>query len=491
MNMPNVEVLSQAFPARIRGVEALIAASQSRTDNAAQLRQAAVDLDYAGPQFGRASTAVAYAAFAELLRTAAMLVEWRTALLNAEIEANRYLRGAKERHRLWLTEFPPTEASARLIGASDGIEAIELIEDLKGLFKRIASTPLPIGVYADERPFSRTRQSEGQKGDKAEEPPEPPELAIAFLSFLIDNVPAGETHFLTPGEAHDLAIEVRVSRWPETAVGLRLSPVSIESKSTYDFPSFEFLRPTGNPPFVMQQRGRAVLNAPQSLYARPFEFKYMASFTPAIAEQPVAVVGQRTLLIEGFDLSRTPITGYRDIDRKILTIRDKLRVQPWITAGDLDGVLNIVASLGNLAGRALQDALFKKTCKEADFQAEVRNDLRRNPMIGPKLEEHPRATGGITDLSLQGVRIELKYDDSKNLVVKDCQPFVDQTVSYTVGTGKRVGVLCVLDNSPKQSPPFPAEEGIEILSRSTQDGEVCIVTVLIQGNLARPSDHSR
>jgi hypothetical protein len=486
--MQNVAVLSRAFPARISAAEALVQAVQTRTSNAAQLREAASELDGAGPLYGRASTAAVYAAFAELLRTVAMLVEWRAAVLSAETDADRFLRGAKERHRLWLTEYGAAESAARLVEASAGVDTACSIDNVGSVCRSIACTPLPIGVFANEYLVSRLPSRKDQEN---EEKNEPPELAIAFLRFVIDGVPADETHFLTPGEAHDLEIEVRVSRWPDNADGLSLSPVTIEPKSNYDFPVFQFTRPAGDPPFRMQQRGRAVLKAPQSLQARPFEFRYTASFSPVAAEQPVAVVGQRTLRIEGFDLGRAPITGYAGIDRKLLQVRDQLRTQPLITAADLDNVLKVLTPICSLAGRALQDALFRRTCSEAHFQADVRNDLRRSPLIASELEEHPNAAGGITDLSFHGIRIELKFEAVNNLSVTDCERFADQTVSYVVGTGKRVGILCVLDNSPKQSPPFPAEEGIEVLMRPTQSSEVCIVTILIQGNLARPSDLSR
>lgn len=486
--MQNVAVLSQAFPARISATEALLQAVRSKVNNATQLRQAATDLDSTGPLYGRASTAAVYAAFAELLRTVAMLVDWRAAILSAESDADRFLRGAKERHRLWLSEYGVADAAARLVEASKGIDNVNSIEQIGPVCQSIACTPLPIGVFADKYPIWPSHLRKKQDEDERDAPPE---LAITFLRFIIDGMPADETHFLTPGEAHDLEIEVRVSRWPDKADSLTLSPVTIEPKSTYDFPVFQFNRPPGIPPFRMQQCGRAVLKVPQSLQARPFEFRYTASFSPANTEQPVAVIGQRTLRIEGFDLSRAPITGYAAIDRKLLQVRDQLRIQPLITANELDNVLKVLAPLCNLAGRALQDALFRNTSNEAQFQDEVRNELRRSPLIASALEEHPKAAGGITDLSFHGIRIELKFEASNSLSLTDCKRFVDQTVSYVVATGKRVGVLCILDNSRKRSPPFPAEEGIEVMAHPTPNSTVSIVTVLIQGNLARPSDLSR
>ena len=486
--MQSVSILSKTYPARISAVEALVQATNARTNNASGLREAANQLDAVGPYYGRASTASIYAAFAELIRTIAMLVEWRNAVLNAEFDADRFLRGAKERYKLWLDEYGASDFTARLAETSNGIQTATSIENVAAVCHSVACTPLPIGVFAIEDRMShwnRLSEEDNQKNNP------PPELSVAFLRFFVDGTPADKTHFLTPGETHDLEIEVRVSWWPDGADSLNLSPVSIEPKSNYDFPIFQFNRPVGKPPFRMQQRGRAILKVSQGLQARPFEFKYTASFSPITAEQPIAVVGQRTLHIEGFDLSRNSITGYAAIDRKLLSMRDELRVQSLITPAELNNVLTILTPLCNLAGRALQDALFKEVCDEAEFQSELRNELRRDPSIGSELDEHPHAAGGITDLSYRGIRIELKFEAKKNLSIVDCERFVDQTVSYVVGTGKRIGVLSVLDNSPKQSHGFPAEEGITIHKRPTQNDAVYILTVLIQGNLPRPNDLSR
>lgn len=136
-------------------------------------------------------------------------------------------------------------------------------------------------------------------------------LTVAFLKFQIDLIDAQHTHRLTPGEVHDLELEVRVTRWPEEHSELQLTTISLEPASTYEFPSFRFSRPLGDPPYVLRQRGRAILKVSQGFHARPFEFKYAAEFLPPKSEQPVAIVGHRTLLIDGTDPSRS-LCGYPD-----------------------------------------------------------------------------------------------------------------------------------------------------------------------------------
>lgn len=476
-------ILSEVFFARIQAVEALLSA-RTNSSNAAELKELGTKLDGLSIRYGRASTAMAYSAFAGIVRIISTLIEWRAAVLEAMPDADRFLRSAQERYQLWRQEYATSEPAKGLVQVCQHIGRLTSVGEVAALCHALASTPLPIGVFAEERlQFPRPQVG-------TERRPEPTELSVAFLKFQIDSRPANELHHLTPGDVHDLEIEVRVSRWPEIGKQLQLTPITIEPNSTYDFPTFTFERPSGEPPFTVAQRGRALLKVSQGLHARPFEFKYAAGFLPSNVEQPVAVIGHRTLLIEGLNFQVHPVSGYPVIDKRILEIRDLLR-QSSVIENELKDTLTILVPLCNLAGRAVQDAEFDRVFTEAEFQSNVRAELRRRPEIGAELDEHACAGGGITDLSFHGVPIELKSESKKLLRLADCERFVDQTVSYAVAKGKRVGILCVLDCSLKTSPPQPADAGIGIFHRSTDAGSIAVCVVLIQGHLARPSSHSR
>ena len=484
--MKNGVILSEAFQARIKAIEVVRAAVNVRARNSEAIRGAADVLDTASVSCDYSVIAASYGALAGLLRIIAMLVEWRAAVLDATPDADRFLRSAKAQYKLWLDEYQSSEVSAELLANSASIESVADINGVGSTCSAIASSPLPIPFFAAVVYPSRQWKEDEQEPKKA-----PVDLTVAFLHFEINGVPANQTHFLKPMEAHDLEIEVRISRWPDNATTLHLSPVSIESPDTYDLPKFQFERPIGHPPFVMKQRGRALLKFPQSIHARPFEFKYTAEFAPRASEQPVAVVGQRTLRIESVDLQKSPITGYLGMDQRLLQIRDRIREQRLISEADLTSSLLLMSVLGNLAYRALHDDLYPGVRNEAEFQRDIRAELRRTPEIASELEEHPRASGGITDLSFHGIRIELKSEHQRRMMLDDCNRFVGQTASYVIATGKRIGILCVLDCSPKDEPALPAEENFGILKHPTKEGEVCIVTLIIQGNLPTPSDLSR
>jgi hypothetical protein len=112
-------------------------------------------------------------------------------------------------------------------------------------------------------------------------------------------------------------------------------------------------------------------------------------------------------------------------------------------------------------------------------------------MIGGALDEHPHAARGITDLSFRGIRLELKSEKDMRLVLADCEQYLAQAASYAIGSGKRRALLCVLDGSPKTEPAFPVEDGIGVFIHKSSDTPIYVLTILIQGNLARQSDFSR
>jgi hypothetical protein len=476
------------FEARLDGVEALRAAINPKTAHPDRMRTAADAIDVVTPAFEHVGAAVAYSAFAEVLRQGALLAEWRAGVLAASPDADRYLRAAKARRSLWLAEAPTQAAAADLIERTTGIDTLEDVGMVSGLLTGMAATALPIGVISTEY---RPRIPLGEPDRADDEPAEPKgELAVAFVKFALDGAPAANIHFLSAGQAHDVDIEVRVSRWPAQAETLELRPYTIEQPGTYEFPVFQLARPSGDPPYLIRQQGRAILKYAQGLNARPYEFRYSAHFTLGSVEQPVAVVGQRTLRIDGVDLKQHSLTGYPRLDAKIVELREDIRSRPRVSQDELADALTVVIPLAKFAGQALQDNLVDEIWSEARLQAAVRGKLRDDPAIGAALEEHPAAAGGITDLSFRGIRIELKVERDKRLELEDCQAYLGQTASYVVASGKRLGVLCVLDCSPKRDAPFPAEDGIGVFVMGAGRAPVHVIVMLVQGNLARPSSLS-
>ena len=475
------DIHSTAFSARLEAVNALRAAGLGSQSDPARLRSVAAGLRASATDYGEAPNGVIYAALADLIDIMGLLVEWRATVLDAGTDAQRFVTAARERVAVWNGKYKEEESLAALQTVAGELAAIQSVSEVATAAVHLAGIPLPIGLYSSP-PRKTGREVEADDGEK-----KPVTLAVAFLKFTINGMPVAETHYVAPGQMHDLDIEVRVSRWPAGATALVLEPISIEHPGTYKLPVFSLPAPMGEGPFRLTQRGRAELVVPQHFNARPFEFKYVAHFVPPSSEQPVDTVGQRTLMLEGVDLACQSLTGYGNLDRKLIVIRDRLRAAPGIEQQELRDALSLAMALANFAGQSVQDNLFKSAISEGEFQKVVRQFLRAQPNIGAELEEHPHAAGGITDLSFKGIPLELKAEPTRTLSLNDCRRYVAQTGSYAVAGGKRLGVLCVLDCSAKKQPPFPVEDGIGVLTGHESNSSVFVITVLVQGNLALPS----
>jgi hypothetical protein len=452
------------------------------------LRAAAENLDSTCGLYGDAPTARTYVALAELATCVAFLAEWREAVLSAGADAQRFLIAAQERAATWTDLFGAEASFDSLAAVARQMASLKSVSEVAKVAASLAAIPLPIGLYKAEGSGRRSLRLPDEGGEVRAKPVE---LSVAFIKFTIDEKPLAETHYISPGEMHNLDIEVRVSRWPVGATALILEPVTIEHPDAYKMPVFSIGAPSGTGPFQLKQSGRAAITIPNHFNARPYEFKYVARFEPRGSEQPVETIGQRTLMLEGMDLARQPLTGYQHIDRKLIEIRNTLRASPHMIQQELADALILVFPLANLAAQSVQDNVFNSPINEEEFQKRVRSFLRSHPMIGAALEEHPHASRGITDLSFRGIRLELKSERDTNLSLADCERFVPQAATYAVGSGKRLALLCVLDGSPKSKPPLPVEDGISVFVHQLSDTPVYVLTILIQGNLAKPSDFSR
>lgn len=468
-------IVEAAFPSRIDAVRALIdpAVTGSR------LRETAEAVGEWSAAFGRVPGAKDWAALASALDVAAMLTDWAQAVISAEVDADRFLRAARHKLADLSQAMEPTSYHQAVVSCLTPITAELKPAEVVGLRLALGAIPMPVAIVADPEPVRHSDFEEAQ--------PRRDELAVAFLEFTINGGPAANLHRLRPKEVHDLGLTIRVSGWPDRADSLSISPVSIEPQSVWDLPKFTFSRPQGDPPYTFRREGRMVIHVAQGFDARPLEFIYAAEFQPPQDDEPVVVAGQRRLRLDGLDLGNQGVTGYVSLDRKILEIRTQLREVPMISENDIRSLLVALTPLANLAGTAVQDALYPVPITEAIFEVDVRQRLRSVPAIGAELEQQAHSTGGRTDLSFRGIRIELKSERARRLLPEDCTAFADQAVSYAVGSGKRVALLCVLDCSPKTTPPIPLDACLFVQSRDGGGGEVHVVTVLVQGGLPKPS----
>ena len=390
-------LFDRSFSSRL---SALAAVEQS---NAVGMEKSALEIKLIGEDFGKLNPGRDLCAFSDTLYCLAMGQRWIEAIRTADTDANRFRDACRLRAAESLghqSEERPCLLANVLLGLSE-IQEPSQVEDLKLTALR---TAMPFGMQGEDRVIHGAGLEDSESISKRR-------LEIAFIKFEINRCPAKDINTLRTNVVYDIGIDVRVSRWPKHAERLVVTPISMEPADTYDLPTFVIDPPMEadeGGPFVFRQLGRLRLKVAAALGARPFEFKYRGVFEPSGSEQPLNILGHRTLRLESVDHVIGRVSGYAQIDEKLLALRNELRVIPGLPDDDLANALQVCACLGNLASQALSDDLFAEGTREDAFQAEAVKGLRRWPSIGEDLEQHPHTGGGICDLSFHRVRIELK-----------------------------------------------------------------------------------
>lgn len=488
-NEPNFEIFRRGFSSRIEVAACLAGALKPSPDDLNRLKTACLELETTISEFGQGNVEDQYRAYHTAIAIFVLLAEWKHALRNAEPDAQRFLISAKLRASE-VDKSLSFVADERLDMFLNQVEALKSVDELTAIQDQLKRWTLPLLLFANliDRRFAGLRFP-GFNGSSEEA--EKLETTVAFLKFDIDGEPAKHWNYLKPGTSYDLTIEVRVSNWPKSASVLSLTPVTIDIREQDWLPSFRFEKPEGEGPFILTGTRRAILEVAHSFGSRPYEFLYAAEFDDASGCRDVAIVGHRRLLLEGTDVVLNPLTGFSNVDRHLLSIRNKLRTFPGLHSDDVANTMIILGGLGNIAAQALKGGLFEAGTSEAQFQYKATEMLRNRSDIGEHLQGHPEAAGGITDLTFRDIPIELKVENNKVLFPKDFSKFFDQTAAYAIGLGKRIGVLSVLEASPKSAPVGVVEDDIEVFVHQTGQSPIAIVVVIVRGGFPKPSSYSR
>lgn len=486
---PSFEIFRQAFSSRAKAATALAGALAPSQHDLEHLKEASLELESILADVGQGDVEDQYRAYHTAIAIFVLLAEWKNAIRSAEADAQRFLSSAK------LKAFEVDKSSSfstdeRLTSFLEQVAGLGRVEELLALQEHLTHWPLPLLFFANIQEHRFGGIPSPLRSDNPEEP-EKLETTVAFLKFDIDGEPAKQWNYLNPGTSYDLTIEVRVSNWPTGAKVLSLTPVTIDIRERDWLPSFRFEKPEGKGPFTLTGTGRAILEVAHSFGSRPYEFLYAAEFDSTSNCKDVAIVGHRRLLLEGSDVESNPLTGFSNVDRHLLRVRDKLRTFPGLQANDVANTMVVLGGLGNIAAQALKGGLFGAGTSEKNFQNKATEMLRNRSDIGEHLHGHSEAAGGITDLVFKDIPIELKVENSKVLFPKDFSKYFDQTTAYAIGLGKRIGVLSVLESSPKAAPVGAVEDDIDFFIHQTGKSTIAIVVVVIRGGFPKPSSYSR
>lgn len=436
-------------------------------------------LDESSKILGKGAAAPAYRALSRIYEISSLLLDWGVAVRAAEADSERYLVAAKQR-TVDLEQDIDQELLDLLPQLSEVLSSVKSIEtpsDVPEAVSLATRIPLPLGVFRINPPQWSQRYSNVKCEESTTE--------VAIATFYVNQLPVANPQAVSPHVVHDLGVKIRLSGWPSAAEAVRLQFTTIERQEHYEVPEFQFAKPSGDPPFELEETGRLQLKVVQSPLSRPMEFHYSLHFLPETPSVHSSLEGQKTLHLEAVDPLSTGLTGYPELDGHFFSLRDELRRFRGPTETDRRNFLLAFRRLLQLAGRAKQDKLLG-SLDEARFQEFIRGWLREDTAIGAELEEHPKSGGGITDLSFRGIRIELKVENGKVISFADTAAYVEQAAQYVSTSSKQLGLLVVLDGAPKTASLGATFEDIGL--SITANGSICLGVAVIRGNLPRPSD---
>ena len=130
------------------------------------------------------------------------------------------------------------------------------------------------------------------------------------------------------------------------------------------------------------------------------------------------------------------------------------------------------------------------------FQSKLCSFLRADPNIGARLEGHARRAGGITDLLLGRIPLELKVDKNAISLEDAARGFVRQPTQYASAGDSQVSLLAVLDASQQLAPAGVMGNEIkwkkpEVASGPNPPFPSMVGIIIIRAGFPRPSDLSR
>jgi hypothetical protein len=422
----------------------------------------------------------AYKRWGELVRCLGDLVRWRTAIVDAEVDADRYQRAARHRAQAILLSLAEGPSNDQLLAAAKQVVAVIDPGAIALAIAAVAAVRLPL-------PFVEEERGSGLVGAHEHDRPQPLRV-LAFVQFFLNGRPVLEVQDVRSNLVYDLVVEVRLSS--PLPADIELTPSVVEPTGVVDAPTL--VLPAGCE--TRSAVGRLLVRIAHESLARPLEIAYGGEALNASTERPIEMrlQGQSRLVLRCVDDTHS-WSGNEAVEAGISDARAVARAH-GIRDSETSAFLQLFGSTAFLGADALASSRFKGDWSEEQFHAEVRRRLRQDAGIGSDLEDHPHAAGGVADLSFRRVRLELKCDLSPLTPQQACEKYGQQLVQYVVGSDRRTGVLAVLCPTERSSAPGSLHNdlaSVVVPPSSGGDWAVVIGVVLVRCDLPNPSSHSR
>jgi hypothetical protein len=417
------------------------------------------------------------------LRALAKAIEWEPAVEEAVSDSSRFPRAAQHIAAKALQEEKRGAWSEQLVQALEILAGLNAFEDVRRSALLLDRCPIPASVTNLLEPLE-PRSAVNPPIVNVEETPPPSVL----LHFTLDDMPVSWPMALNPCRAYQISALVTVEKWPADAERL-----IIEFESDV-------------PPSVIERNSIVVTRGEQmgTAYLVPkveIDPNHSVQLTPTVFFQtsnreccPASVVGQRSLRVTTFDPS-TLGSGQPLVAQRIIELLGELDARiPTLPRQDRLNLIHLLDATARFTALANERADLRGL-DELNFQAKLKQAFVQDRFIGRRIQEAPKLGGGITDLLLERIVVELKIDHT-GIDIDSVGQYGRQPTQYAAASDCPISMLIILDDSPKSEPPgvqsnymrwaYPKLHGVSRPAVSSM-----VAAVLIPIGFPVPSEWSR
>ncbi|HTR51844.1 MAG TPA: hypothetical protein VMJ10_14110 [Kofleriaceae bacterium] len=382
----------------------------------------------------------------QLLRSLAMVVQWTPAIAQADANPLRFRDAARYLATVALTARGTNRWPTPLATAAEKLASIASPDEARTCAEQLIATPLPPRVTDLMVP-------RGRRAPAIEVEPEDPTAdaspAPVLVLLSVNDQPLQSPLAVQPNYLYTVTARVRAPAWPPDAVALHIEFMSILPSASLELAPIRIDRSAESATTMLQLRGALAVGRSEEIILR-------ATYEFSDGKQHVRIVGIPRFRIATFDPATALPRNMPMVAQALLDMLGELDAKlPRFPREDRGSFFTLFESLLRYAQGAIHDTQLAQRDRipEADFRRDLRRHLTTDREIGGALVGGQQLGGGITDLGLGNIVVELKVEHERTVTFDDSLRYMNQPAHYGAHADRPVTILCILDDSEKNTPP--------------------------------------
>ena len=183
---------------------------------------------------------------------------------------------------------------------------------------------------------------------------------------------------------------------------------------------------------------------------------------------------------------------------RLAVMEEEIRAKlPTLPETDHSDWLTMLVSLIRFRKRVLDDGFLGREAVrlESEFRQQVEWFLEADASVGARLDKGGLVGGGILDLALGNIPLELKVESSRPVTPANAYQYLGQPTQYGSAIDTPLSILCILDASPKGLPAGVHSDYLGLIQPKLHGLEdprypSLVAYVIVHANFPTPSTFS-